>query len=127
MQQQQNQTTVEVLRPSDNILVNGTEVDKEHPAEVAKIEVIENKVITSVSQPESVETKCDSEPVVLNQIQLPTAIATTPTKSAATTAEETEIKKKPSIVDKETSIVTADYIQQSMSSKPFFFVKLFTL
>lgn len=123
-QQQQIQTTVEVLRPSDNIFVNGTEVDKEHPAKVAKIEVIENKVITSVSQPESAEKKCDSEPVVSNQIQLPTAITTTPTKSAATPAKETEIKKKPSIVDKETSIVTADYIQQSMHSKPFFLCKI---
>lgn len=115
-QQDQQPATVEILKPNDSIFVNGTEVDKSQPVKVSKIEILENKVINAnqfalEKKPETEQTP--TNPTTVQTIETPAATAT-PTKLTSTPVKVME-KKRPTKEELETSIVTADYIQQSMS------------
>lgn len=101
---------VTTFKPNESTCVNGKEVEKDQPMKVSKIEVLENKVNTSVN-PVTSETKIEpSEPTApVNQSPQP-KITATPTKSSSKEPE----KAKPTNEEIESTIVTADYIQQSM-------------
>lgn len=92
-------------------------MDKSQPVKVSKIEILENKVINASQF--ALEKKPEPEQTPTNQstvqtIETPAAIAT-PTKLTSTPVKVVE-KKKPTKEELDTSIVTADYIQQSMST-----------
>lgn len=117
---------MEILKPNDSVFVNGTEVDKSQPVKVSKIEILENKVINAnqfalEKKPEPEQTP--TNPTTVQTIETPAATAT-PTKLTSTPVKVME-KKRPTKEELETSIVTADYIQQSMSTSKV--MKQFTI
>lgn len=89
-QQDQGNTTTSGLKPDENLLVNGKDLINDQPVKISRIELIENK-LNANPLPESKFTS--------QQIQLDNPKATS--------------KEKENCEGDQSSIVTADYIQQS--------------
>lgn len=96
--------------------MNGKEVNNEQPVKVSRIEVIENKLPTNTTQ--SPETKPPITKLLEQKLTEPQTVqqteATPATPSTPTQKDSEKIKEeKEDDDDAESSIVTADYIQQS--------------
>lgn len=118
-------TAIATIRSDEKVIVNGKEVNTDQPVKESKIEVIENKLTTNATQVTDIKpptklleqklTEPQSQPQA-QQVQLIQASSGTPIKSTSKDDEKDKDKTEDETDtdEAETSIVTADYIQQSM-------------
>lgn len=120
-------TTIASIRSDDKMFVNGKEVNNDQPVKVSRIELIENKLTSNATQPFEMKTPTKlleqklTEPLQPQVQQVAQAtLSATPTKSTQKDKDKTKETNDEDDEDDESSIVTADYIQQSMFG--FYFV-----
>lgn len=103
---------------NQKIFVNGKEVNNDVPVKISKIEVIENNITKEIPETsnkiKTIEQKSTEQS---QQQQIKTIIASTPNSSQLEATPKTKADKVDATEPNdsvESSIVTADYIQQSM-------------